>query len=160
VKAALDGFQYLLACGTDQNYSVLVCQNTRPACTYNNSEYLVQGTCNTDKKFTIAGTSSQSCTITLHVQGIVEPKHYSTGTNRCTTNFGAADEGYAFGPANGGVNSGCYPTTSGNYNVYMMHVSDSATQLTGTTLTGTRYFWNAINKTEAHFSYKIDYTTP
>ena len=27
-------------------------------------------------------------------------------------------------------------------------------------MTGTRYFWNAINKTEAHFSYRIDYTTP
>ena len=27
-------------------------------------------------------------------------------------------------------------------------------------MTGTRYYWNAINKTEAHFSYKLDYTTP
>jgi hypothetical protein len=159
VKAALDGFQYLLPCGADQSYSVLVCQNPRPACTYNNSEYLVQGTCNADKKFTIAGTSSQSCTITLHVQGIVEPKRYFTGTNRCTTYFGMPYEGFAQGPAAGGVNSGCYPNTSGNYNVYMMHVSDSTTVL-GTSVTGTRYYWNAINKTEAHFSYKIDYTTP
>ncbi len=135
VKAALDGFQYLLPCGADQSYSVLVCQNPRPACTYNNSEYLVQGTCNGDKKFTIAGTSAQSCTI------------------------GMPYEGFAQGPAAGGVTSGCYPNTSGNYNVYMMHVSDSATVL-GTNVTGTRYYWNAINKTEAHFSYKLDYTTP
>jgi hypothetical protein len=159
VKAALDGFQYILPCGADQSYSVLVCQNSRPTCTYNSSEYLVQGTCNGDKKFTIAGTSSQSCTITLHVQGIVEPKKYFTGTNRCTTNFGTAYEGFVSGPANGGVNTGCYPNTSGNYNVYMMHVSDNTTVL-GTTLTGTRYYWNGINKGEAHFSYKIDYTTP
>ena len=159
VKAALDGFQYLLPCGADQSYSVLVCQNPRPACTYNNSEYLVQGTCNGDKKFTIAGTSAQSCTITLHVQGIVEPKRYFTGTNRCTTYFGMPYEGFAQGPAAGGVTSGCYPNTSGNYNVYMMHVSDSTTVL-GTNVTGTRYYWNAINKTEAHFSYKLDYTTP
>jgi hypothetical protein len=157
VKSFLDGFQYVLPCGVDQSYSVLVCQNTTPRCTYNNSEYLVQGTCNTDKKFTVAGTSSQSCTITLHVQGVVEPKHYNT---HCMTFFGQATEGYAFGPANGGNPNGCYPQTSGNYNVYMMHVSDNATALTGTTLTGTRYFWNAINQNEAHFSYPINYTTP
>ena len=30
----------------------------------------------------IAGTSAQSCTITLHVQGIVEPKRYFTGTDK------------------------------------------------------------------------------
>jgi hypothetical protein len=159
VKAALDGFQYILPCGADQSYSVLVCQNGKPTCPYNSSEYLVQGTCNGDKKFTIAGNSSQSCTITLHVQGVVEPKKYFTGTNRCTTNFGTAYEGFVSGPANGGVNSGCYPNTSGNYNVYMMHVSDNTTVL-GTSLTGTRYYWNGINKSEAHFSYKIDYTTP
>ncbi|HVY38283.1 MAG TPA: hypothetical protein VHM31_10110 [Polyangia bacterium] len=159
VKSFLNGFQYLLPCGADQNYSVLVCQNTKPACAYSNSEYLVEATCNADKKFTVAGTSSQSCTITLHVQGIVEPKHYLTGTNRCTTNYGTAYEGFASGPANGGSDSGCYPNLQGNYNVYMMHVSDNGTFL-GKNLTGTRYYWNAINKTEAHFSYKIDYTTP
>jgi len=157
VKSFLDGFQYVLPCGPNQSYSVLVCQNTTPRCTYNNSEYLVQGTCNTDKKFTVAGTSAQSCTITLHVQGVVEPKHYNS---HCMTFFNMPIEGYAFGPANGGNPNGCYPQTSGNYNVYMMHVSDSATALTGTNLTGTRYFWNAINQNEAHFSYKIDYTTP
>ena len=49
----------------------------------------------------------------------------------------------------------------GNYNVYMMHVSDSATVADRRhTLTGTRYFWNAINQNEAHFSYPINYTTP
>ncbi len=58
------------------------------------------------------------------------------------------------------MTSGCYPNTSGNYNVYMMHVSDSATVSGSSGLTGTRYFWNAVNKSEAHFSYKIDYTTP
>jgi len=158
VKSFLDGFEYILNCGVDQSYSVLVCQNTMPRCTYNNSEYLLTGTCNADKKFTVAGTGS--CTITLHVQGVVEPKHYFTGTNRCTTNFGSAFEGFVSGPANGGVTSGCYPNTSGAYNVYMMHVSDSATALTGTNLTGTRYYWNGLNQNEAHFSYKIDYTTP
>jgi hypothetical protein len=159
VKQFLDGFEYLLPCGPVQSYSVLVCQNPAGACA-GGSEYLVQGTKNLDQKFTVAGTAAQSCTITLSVQGVVEPKHYQTGGNRCTTYFGSAMEGFAQGPANGGVTSGCYPTTTGNYNVYMMHVSDSATALTGTALTGTRYYWNAINQNEAHFSYPINYTTP
>ena len=47
----------------------------------------------------------------------------------------------AAGPAAGGQNSGCYPSTSGNYNVYMMHVSDTATVSGSSGLTGTRYFW-------------------
>jgi hypothetical protein len=151
----------LLPCGVDQSYSVLVCQNNSPACkTGANGEYMTMGTCNTDTVLTVDGPSTQSCTITLHVQGVVEPKHYNTGTGKCTTNFGSAMEGYAAGPAAGGQNSGCYPSTSGNYNVYMMHVSDTATVSGSSGLTGTRYFWNAINKNEAHFSYKIDYTTP
>lgn len=160
VKQFLDGFEYLLPCGADQSYSVLVCVNNRGVAGPAGTEYLTQGTRNLDTKFTVAGPATQSCTVTLQVQGVVEPKHYQTGTNRCTTNFGTPQEGFASGPANGGVNTGCYPTTSGNYNVYMMHVSDSATMLTGNTLTGTRYFWNAINFNEAHFSYPISYTTP
>jgi hypothetical protein len=158
VKGFLDGFMYNLPCGPNQSYSVLVCQNPAGNCP-GGSEYLVQGTHNTDMKFTVPGTADQSCTITLKVQGVVEPKHYQTGTNRCTTYFGGAMEGFAQGPAAGGVNTGCYPTTSGNYNVYMMHVSNNATTLTGTGVTGNRYFWNAINQNEAHFSYPINYTT-
>jgi hypothetical protein len=156
VKQFLDGFEYLLPCGVDQSYSVLVCVNNRGVGGTAANEYLTQGTRNLDMKFTVAGPATQSCTVTLTVQGVVEPKHY----DRCATNFGAADEGFASGPANGGSSTGCYPNNQGNYNVYMMHVSDSATQLTGNTLTGTRYFWNAINKNEAHFSYPINYTTP
>jgi hypothetical protein len=159
VRQFLDGFAYMLPCGANQSYSVLVCVNPAGACA-GGSEYLVQGTHNTDMKFTVAGTAAQSCTLTLTVQGVVEPKHYSAGTNRCTTYFGSPQEGFAQGPAAGGVNSGCYPATSGNYNVYMMHVSDSPTALTGTAVTGMRYFWNAINQNEAHFSYPINYTTP
>jgi hypothetical protein len=159
VKSFLDGFEYLIACGQDTSYSVLVCQNTTPACGYGNSETLVQGTCDTDKKFTVAGTSSQSCTITLHVQGLIEPKHYNTGSTACTNYYGTSYEGFVQGPANGGATSGCYPTSSA-YNVYMMHISDTATPLTGTALTGTRYYWNGINKGEMHFTYPVDYTTP
>jgi hypothetical protein len=155
VKGFLDGFEYILKCGVDQSYSVLVCQNPMPRCAYNNSEYMLTGTCNVDQKFTVPGTGS--CNITLHVQGVVEPKHYNT---HCTSYYGMPFEGFVQGPANGGNPNGCYPSTQGAYNVYMMHVSDSATQLTGTTLTGTRYFWNGLNQNEAHFSYKIDYTTP
>jgi hypothetical protein len=151
VKSILEGFEYLLACGPTQSYSPLVCQNPTPAGQTAGTEYLTNGTRNLDKTMTVAGTSSQSCTITLHVQGVVEPKHY----NNCTTYFGKANEGQAFGPANG--MTGCYPSTQGAYNVYMMQVCDNTNKTNCTT--GTRYYWNAINESEAHFSYKIDYTT-
>jgi hypothetical protein len=147
VKTILDGFEYLLACGATQSYSPLVCQNPAGACP-GGSEYLVQGTKNTDKTFTVSGPSTETCMVSLHVQGVVEPKHY----NHCTTRFGTAQEGWANGPAAGGATSGCYPSTQGNYNVYMIQV--------GSSTAGQRYYLNAINKTEAHFSYKIDYTTP
>jgi hypothetical protein len=155
VKSILDGFEYLLPCGQTQNYSPLVCQNPPPQGQSAGTEYLINGTRNLDKTVKVAGDATQSCTITLHIQGIVEPKAYN---NKCTTYFGKPQEGYAFGPAAGGQTSSCYPNTTGNYNVYLMQACDG----TGTTncTAGTRYYWNGINQTEAHFSYKIDYTTP
>jgi hypothetical protein len=150
----LDGFEYILPCGPTQNYSPLVCQNPIPAGQTAGTEYLTNGTRNLDKTVKVAGDASMSCTITLHVQGVVEPKHY----NNCTTYWGKPQEGFATGTAAGGQTSSCYPSTTGAYNVYLMQACDG----TGTTAcsSGTRMYWNAINQSEAHFSYKIDYTTP
>jgi hypothetical protein len=101
-----------------------------------------------DQKTTAPGPSDLTCMVTLRVRGIVEPKHY----NHCTTYYGQPDEGWANGPAAGGVTSGCYPSTAGNYNVYMLQVGGDSD--------GQRYYVNAINKSEAHFTYPIDYITP
>lgn len=164
VKADLEmAGKWLLPCGQDQSYSLLVCQNPPSNGTPPKSgncqlpsttvPYLTAGTINLDKTITVRGTPGKTYTVTARVQGIVEPKHYQNGVNTTATTCAAA-------PA---VNTNCgwyvggAPQTSGNYNVYMMWVSAPApTPTTG--LQGQYFFLNNINKTEAHNSYPIDYT--
>jgi len=114
---------------------------------------LTAGTINLDKTITLRGTPGKTYTVTARVQGIVEPKHYMNGVATAATTCAGA-------PA---VNTNCgwyvggAPNQSGNYNVYMLWVSaPSPTPTTG--LQGQYFFLNNINKTEAHFSYPIDYT--
>jgi hypothetical protein len=130
----LDGQKYLLACGPDQGYSNLVCQNPQGACPNQGQPYLTLGMHNRDDHVKFGGTAGTVYQVTIRVRGIVEPKHYTGGTKD------AADEGFYTGGA---------PSTSGNYNVYLLKTSG---------MQGQSYFLNALNQQEAHFSYAIDYT--
>ncbi len=164
VKADLEmAGKWLLPCGADQSYSLLVCQNPPSNGTPPKSgncqlpsatvPYLTAGTINLDKTIQVRGTPGKTYTVTARIQGVVEPKHYQNGVNTTAATCAAT-------PAvatNCGWYVGGAPQTSGNYNVYMMWVSAPApTPTTG--LAGQYFFLNNINKTEAHNSYPIDYT--
>jgi hypothetical protein len=130
----LDGQKYLLACGPDQGYSNLVCQNPQGACPNQGQPYLTLGMHNRDEHVKFGGTAGTVYQVTIHVRGIVEPKHYTGGVKD------TAHEGFYTGGA---------PSQSGNYNVYLLKISGQQ---------GQSYFLNALNQQEAHFSYPIDYT--
>ena len=155
VKADLEmAGKWLLPCGQDQSYSLLVCQNNPPTggCRGPSATvpYLTAGTINLDKTVTVRGTPGKTYTVTARIQGVVEPKHYQNGVNTTATTCTGTPNN------NCGWYVGGAPQTNGNYNVYMMWVSAPApTPTTG--LQGQYFFLNNINKTEAHFSYPIDY---
>jgi len=130
----LDGQKYLLACGADQGYSNLVCQNPQGACPNQGQPYLTLGMHNRDEHVKFGGTAGTVYQVTIHVRGIVEPKHYTGGVKD------AAHEGFYTGGA---------PSQSGNYNVYLLKTSGMQAQ---------SYFLNSLNQQEAHFTYAIDYT--
>jgi hypothetical protein len=130
----LDGQKYLLACGADQGYSNLVCQNPQGACPNQGQPYLTLGMHNRDEHAKFGGTAGTVYQVTIRVRGIVEPKHYTGGVKD------TAHEGFYTGGA---------PSTSGNYNVYLLKISG---------MQGQSYFLNSLNQQEAHFSYAIDYT--
>jgi hypothetical protein len=143
--AIMDGQAWLAPCGPTQAFSDLVCQDTVMSACPQGSEYLLNGTIFRNDTVTFGGDPAVTYNVTVRVRGVVEPKHY-TG---CTLNFATPQEGFASGPTRPpGGSGGCYPSTSGNYGVYMLRVSNP--QKT--------YFFNALNKTEAHFSYPVDYT--
>jgi hypothetical protein len=148
IAAMLDGFTYAIPCGPNNDFSALTCSDPNLGVCPGGSEYLLEGHRGVDLKVTAPGPPSLACSVTLRVRGIVEPKHYV----RCTTYFGRPEEGWASGPAAGGAASGCYPSTLGNYNVYMLQV--------GTDSAGQRYYPNALNQSEAHFTFPIDYAAP
>jgi hypothetical protein len=130
----LDGQKYILSCGPDQGYSNLVCQNPQGACPNQGQPYLTLGMHNRDDHVKFGGTPGTVYQVTIRVRGIVEPKHYTGGVKD------TAHEGFYTGGA---------PSTSGNYNVYLLKTSG---------MQGQSYFLNALNQQEAHFSYAIDYT--
>jgi hypothetical protein len=130
----LDGQKYLLACGADQGYSNLVCQNPQGACPNQGQPYLTLGMHNRDEHVKFGGTPGTVYQVTIRVRGIVEPKHYTGGVKD------AAHEGFYTGGA---------PSQSGNYNVYLLKTSGMQAQ---------SYFLNSLNQQEAHFTYAIDYT--
>ena len=104
----LDGQKYLLACGPDQGYSNLVCQNPQGACPNQGQPYLTLGMHNRDEHVKFGGTAGTVYQVTIRVRGIVEPKHYTGGTKD------TAHEGFYTGGA---------PSQSGNYNVYLLKIS-------------------------------------
>jgi hypothetical protein len=125
----------MVPCGPNQSASILVCQNfargSNGACPSANP-YLTRGTLNRNDSATFGGTPGIVYDVTVHVRGIVEPKHFTDGTKD------TAHEGWYVGGT---------PSTAGGYNVYMLGVSDPPQS----------YYLNALNKSEAHFTYPIDY---
>jgi len=145
--SVMNGQAWLAPCGMTQSYSDLVCRNFPAGTTVCplGTEYLLSGTVMRNDSVTFGGNPSITYNVTLRLRGVVEPKHY-TG---CTTNFNTPQEGFASGttrPAGG--TGGCYPSTAGNYSVYMLRVSNPERT----------YFFNALNKVEAHNTYPVDYT--
>ena len=129
------------------SFSSLICQNGSFNCP-GGTDYLLEGRQNVNQKTVAPGPSTLACMISLHVQGIVEPKVYL----RCSIHFGQPDEGWASGPVTGDAGAGCYPNTAGNASVYMIQIGGDSD--------GQRYFFNALNHFEAQFTYPIDYVSP
>jgi hypothetical protein len=154
VAASLNFQKWLLPCGVDQGYSLLVCQNNPPTgnCQLPSATvpYLTAGTKNRDETITVGGTPGKIYTVTARIQGVVEPKHFQNGVVGTCAGAPAVN-------TNCGWYVGGAPQTGGNYNVYMLWVSAPAPTPTAG-LAGQYFFLNNVNKTEAHFSYPIDYT--
>ena len=87
---------------------------------------------NRDDTVTFGGEAGKVYDVTVRIRGVVEPKKYSSGTKD---------------PYHEGFYVGGTPSSS-LYNVYMVGVSEPQQS----------YYLNAVDHTEAHFAYPIDYT--
>jgi hypothetical protein len=148
VAKALDGKMMLGPCVSDT--AVNVC-DTNPATgcpDQNNADIPLRGilTTDTDKsgKIVLGGDPNTTYTINLHVQGVVEAKRYTGGTD--------AEKSLTSPKMNGWCKGGT-PDTGNAYNVYMIRVTPQGG-------TKTDYFLNAVDPpgVSDHTTYGIDYT--
>jgi hypothetical protein len=133
-----------------QNTEVNVCATVAGACPdQNNSDIALRGVKTTDKTITMGGTSGVTYTAVLHVQGVVESKNYTGGTDQNSATSLSS-------PNMDGWRNGGTPGTNNAYNVYMLRVTNP-----GST-THTDYFLNSLDPpgVENHTTYGINYMTP
>jgi hypothetical protein len=149
VTTAFDGQEYLLRCGSTSTISELVCSNPSPIpyCGGSTStDFLMRGHVMRDDTVTVDGPSGAVYDVTLRVRGVVEPRHYTGGAR------GSPANGSNYGWYVGGL-----PSNAGDFNIYMLWVSSPVVSPTDGR-DGQFYFLNAINQSEAHFCYPLDYT--
>ena len=133
-----------------QNTEVNVCATVAGACPdQNNSDIALRGVKTTDKTITMGGTAGVTYTAVLHVQGVVESKNYTGGTDQNSATSLSS-------PNMDGWRNGGTPGTNNAYNVYMLRVTNP-----GSTA-HTDYFLNSLDPpgVENHTTYGINYTTP
>ncbi len=149
VAATLDGQMMLGPCGRDTEGSVCATISSGACPDQTNSDVALRGVHTTDKMVTLGGTPGVTYTIVLHVQGEVESKNYSGGTdqNAATSQSSPNMDGWRVGGT---------PSTGNAYNVYMLRVTNP-----GST-TSTSYFLNSMDPPgiEDHTTYGMNYTTP
>jgi len=133
-----------------QNTEVNVCATVAGACPdQNNSDIALRGVKTTDKTITMGGTAGVTYTAVLHVQGVVESKNYTGGTDQNSATSLSS-------PNMDGWRNGGTPGTNNAYNVYMLRVTNP-----GSTA-HTDYFLNSLDPpgVENHTTYGINYMTP
>jgi len=115
------------------------------------SDIALRGVLTTDKTVTLGGDPATTYTIVLHVQGEVESKNYTNGTDQNSALTSPRADGWR--GHNGGANP--VPQTNNAYNVYMLRVTDPGA-------TARDFFLNSLEPpgVENHTTYGIDYTTP
>ena len=150
VAGVLDGVMMTGPCLRDTEPSVCAtvsgnCPNTGI------SDIALRGVLTTDKTVTLGGDPATTYTIVLHVQGEVESKNYTNGTDQNSSLTSPRADGWR--GHNGGANP--VPQTNNAYNVYMLRVTDPGA-------TARDFFLNSLEPpgVENHTTYGIDYTTP
>jgi hypothetical protein len=146
VGAPLDGQMLLGPCIRDTQAAVCATIANGQQCPNTNAtDIALRGVLTTDHTITLGGTSGTPYSLTLHVQGEVEAKDYTGGTDQNAT---------LTSPKADGFRTGGTPGTDNNYNVYMIRVTNP-----GAT-THTDYFLNSLvgPGVTNHTTYGIDYT--
>jgi hypothetical protein len=146
VAAPIDGAMLLGPCGRDTEASV--CSTSTAACPDQTiADTALRGVKTTDKTFTLGGTPGVTYTIQLHIQGVVESRNYTGGTDQSTSGSSPNLDGWR---------SGGTPASGNAYNVYLIRVKNP-----GAT-TETTYYLNSLDPpgVENHTTYGINYTTP
>jgi hypothetical protein len=145
VAGVLDGMMFTGPCLRDTEASVCAtvsgnCPNTTI------SDIPLRGVLTTDKTVTLGGDPATTYTIVFHVQGEVESKNYTGGTEQNTTLTSPKGDGWHQGGA---------PATNNAYNVYLLRVTDPGGSPRD-------YFLNSLDPpgVENHTTYGIDYMTP
>jgi hypothetical protein len=153
VAAVLDGKMWTGPCLRDTQAAV--CATVNGACPgANTAGSGLAGVLTTDKTYTLGGTPGTSYTITLHIQGEVESKQYTTGMDQDSTKTSPAADGFCIGGT---------PTNADAYNVYMLQVTNP----NGGAVT--KYYLNSLQQADTkgdragpgvsnHTTYGIDYT--
>lgn len=141
VAAALDGLTMLAPCKT--NLSTRECVPITAAACATNADPVLTGGIMFDKSVTMGGDAGTTYEVTLHLQGIVEARNYTGGTD--------ADSSGTQIPANGWYEGG-QPVTPGNYNTMAIRVASPAAD----------YFLNSVgvgtDNRVRHSSFLVDYT--
>lgn len=141
MASALDGFMFTMPCQATLEQTV--CSLRTGACP-TNTDVALRGHLGTDQTVTLGGTPGTSYSITLRVQGEVEAKAYSGGTD--------ANNTLASPSANGFRNGGA-PVTSDAYAVYMIRVTNPGGAITN-------YYLNSLVPpgVSDRTTYGVDYT--
>ena len=107
----------------------------------------LRGVKTTDRTVTLGGTAGVTYTIEIHVQGVVESRNYTGGTDRLSTGTSPNMDGWRMGGT---------PAAGNDYNVYMLRVTNP-----GST-TSTSYYLNSLDPpgVQNHTVYGLNYTTP
>jgi hypothetical protein len=151
VGKPLDGAMLTGPCLRDT--SAAVCATVNGGCpAANASDPALSGVLTTNKTITLGGDPNVSYTIVLHIQGEVESKNYTGGTDLNATGSSPTLNGWRY-PA-GTTNPS--PSNTNAYNVYMLRVVNP-----GSTA-HQDYMLNSMDGpgTENHTTYGMDYTTP
>ena len=150
VAKPINGVLVTSPCVTDVSNGGSVCDTRQPgaACPdTTNADLPLRGIKTFDKTYTLAGARGTMYSIALHVQGEVEAKQYTGGTDQNTAKVSPAADGFYF-PTTGDTTR----VVTGTYNVYLFRVTNPA---------GAKrdYFLNAIQPpgVQNHTTYGIDY---
>src|SRR5262249_19793568 len=130
VGAPLDGQMFLGPCGRDTEAAVCATGPAGGCPDTTNADIALRRVKTTDRTVTLGGPPGTMYTIVLHVQGEVESKNYTGGTDMSPSGSSPNMNGWRVGGT---------PATNNAYNVYMLRVTPP-----GST-TATNYYLNSMD---------------